>query len=245
MMFKRVDINDNVTLYLGDCLDVLPTLEDDSIDAIITDPPFGIGFKYNQYEDSSEGYGEWLWDIIEIAEGKCTPGAPVFIWQAMKNCRYFSDWFPRDYRIFAACKNFVQFRPTPIQYAFDPVIFWFVGTSDITPIAGQRDFHVGNTARWVAEKSVGHPCPRPLDTVKYIISLTNSNTILDPFMGSGTAGVAAIQLGRRFIGIEIDEKYFDIAYNRISKALDQPPLFGLSPQSYNKQTELSLDYDLT
>ena len=94
-------------LILGDCLEVLPTLPDASVDGCLADPPYGIGFKYSGHDDTPEGYGEWLWKIIRECERICKPGSPVFVWQAMLNVRHFAEWFPRDFRILAACKNFV------------------------------------------------------------------------------------------------------------------------------------------
>lgn len=76
-----------------------------------------------------------------------------------------------------------------------------------------------------------HPSQKPLALMEWLVA-TYSNPgdlILDPFMGSGTTGVAAVKLGRKFIGIEIDEGYFEIAKRRISEALAQPPLFRLTP----------------
>ena len=127
--------SNKVTLYLGDCLEILPQLELGSVDAVITDPPYGIDFKYSQYDDKPDGYGEWLWGILEASEAKCNPGAPFFVWQAMPNVRLFSGWFPRDWRVFAACKNFVQMRPTAMQYAFDPVIVWILSRNGLSPDA--------------------------------------------------------------------------------------------------------------
>ena len=106
----------------GNCLEVLRTIPAGSVDAVVTDPPFGIGFKYNQHDDTPDGYGPWLWSIIEQAERKCRPGSPVFVWQTMLNVRRFAEWFPREWRLFAAAKNFVQMRPTAMQYSFDPVL---------------------------------------------------------------------------------------------------------------------------
>ena len=225
-----------VILYNRDCLDVLPTFKIGSVDAVITDPPFGIGFKYASYDDTSEEYGAWLWSIIEQCEQKARPGSPIFIWQAMLNVRKFVEWFPRDWRLFAACKNFVQMRPTAMQYAFDPVVVWWKeGAKAWTEGTASRDFYVANTSPscHIGLNNVkGHPCPRPLEAVRHIIGqwVIPDGCVLDCFMGSGTTGVACIQLRRKFIGIEIDEKYFHIAVKRITEAQMQLhlPLEGAS-----------------
>lgn len=221
----------NVQLFCGDCLEILPTLPDGCVDAVIVDPPFGIGFKYATHNDTVEGYGDWLWSVLAEAERLCCPGSPVFVWQAMPNARRFSEWFPRDYRIFAACKNFVQMRPTAMQYAFDPVIVWWTAGERWAAKTASRDYHVANTnpatrKRGMPDYVEGHPCPRPLDQVRHIVEqwVRPGGTVLDCFMGSGTTGVACIQTGRRFIGIELDKGYFDIAQRRIAEAQAQPAL---------------------
>lgn len=209
----------DVKLYLGDCLEILPTLEAGSVDAVVTDPPYGIDFKYDDYNDDPEQYKFLMKSIVTEAE-RLTRDGYIFMWQAMRNCDQWHKWFPSSYRIFAGLRNFTQFLPTPIQYSWDPIIFWSVGNPDIKPVAGLRDYHMGNTAKYVAEKSNGHPCPRPLNTVMYLINLITKpgDLILDPFMGSGTTGVACVQTGRNFIGIEIHEPYFRIAEKRIKEA---------------------------
>ena len=78
-----------------------------------------------------------------------------------------------------------------------------------------------------------HPTQKPLEVMKWVIDLCpKSETILDPFMGSGTTGVAAIQMGKKFIGIERESKYFDIAWKRLELALAQPQLFEPEPVQY-------------
>ena len=216
--------NLEIDLRLGDCLEILPTLADNSVDAVITDPPYGINHKYESHDDTPEGYGEWLWSIIELAESKCKPASPIFVYQAMPNVRMFNEWFPRDWRIFAACKNFVQMRPTAMQYSFDPVIVWWTdGDDKYSEGTLSRDWHIGNTSpssRVGLNNVKGHPCPRPLDQVRHIVNqwVRPNSAVLDPFMGSGTTGVACVQTGRNFIGIELEPKYFEIAQKRIAEA---------------------------
>jgi site-specific DNA-methyltransferase (adenine-specific) len=222
----------DVTLYRGDCLEIMPTLANGSVDAVVTDPPYGIGFAYASHDDTPEGYGAWLWSVIELAESKCSPGSPVFVWQAMLNVRHLTEWFPREWRLFAACKNFVQMRKVAMQYAYDPVVVWWTDGERYSDGTLSRDWHVGNTANTLnrgAGEAGGHPCARPLDQLAHIINqwVKPGATVLDPFMGSGTTGVACVQTGRKFIGIEIDEGYFEIAKRRIIEAQMQPTLEGI------------------
>ena len=230
----RIEQIGDATLYLGDCQEILPTLPE--VDAVITDPPYGIGFKYASHDDSPEGYGEWLWSVIAEAEARANALSPVFVFQAMKNVRRFSEWFPREWRLYAAAKNFVQMRPTAMQYAFDPVVCWWTNGDGTAWSDGtlSRDFYVADTASHICNSKnleKGHPCPRPIDQMRVLVSqwVKPKTTTLDPFMGSGTTGVACAQLGRKFIGIEIEPKYFDIACRRIEDAYRQAPLFPANP----------------
>lgn len=206
-----------IVIYNADCREALPSLP--KVDAVVTDPPYGIGFKYQSHIDTPEGYGEFVWSVIEMSELLCSAGSPVFVWQAMLNVKKFAEWFPRDWRIFAAAKNFVQMRPIAMQFAFDPVLVWWTEGERWSAGTASRDFHIANTSGVISGKTFekSHPCPRPLDQVTHILDqwLRPAGTVLDPFMGSGTTLRAAKDLGRKAIGIEIEEKYCEIAANRL------------------------------
>lgn len=221
------------TLHHGDCLDYLKTLADNSVDAVVTDPPFGIGFRYESHDDTEDGYGEWIWSVVSECERIAKPGSPLFVWQAMKNATKFSAWFPRQWRIFAACRNFAQMMPCAMQYSFDPVLVWWKnGAKPWSAGTASRDYHIADTTpsgRMMNGDVVeGHPCPRPKHQVRHILEqwCIPGGTVLDPFMGSGTTGVACWETSRNFIGCEIDAKYFEIARKRIKAAQDQGRLFA-------------------
>ena len=200
-----------IALYRGDCLDILPTLPDGCVDAVVTDPPFGIGFKYESHDDDPESYGNMMRSWLSMVNAR------VFVvWQAMLKCDRWHEWFPNGHRLFAAAKGFVQFRPTPVQYSWDPVVFW--GDPATDPSVLRKDFHEQRLAPFGAGRArIEHPCPRPLEQVEVVIDTftKQSDLILDPFMGSGTTIVASVRLGRAAIGIELEPKYFDIAVDRI------------------------------
>lgn len=213
-----------IDLRLGDCLEVMKSIEDSSIDAVVTDPPFGIDFKYNSHKDHSNADDYWIWlepiykEILRVTKD----GGFIAIWQAQLNFKHFWNWFGDDIHIYAGCKNFVQLRKTPINYAYDPVIMKYKEGAPLRPVKPKRnvDFFVANTAKFVTQiKNIErqHPCPRPIDQVTQIIEnfTIDNGLILDPFMGSGTTGVACKNLNRRFIGIEKDECYYNIAKKRI------------------------------
>ena len=223
-------------LFLGDCRDILPTLG--PVDAVMTDPPYGIGFKYLSHNDTPKGYGQWMWLVISTAEALCSPGSPIFVWQAQANAKNWAEWFPRDWRVFVQAKNFVQIRKVPMNYAYEPVLVWWTSgeiwwaSKDANAI--NRDWFIANTAGAVSDTESlarGHPCPRQIDVMEYVVGtwVRPGGIVLDPFMGSGTTGVACANLGRCFIGIEIEKRYFEIACERIRRAYESDRL-GLKPK---------------
>ena len=210
----------NATLYLGDCAEVLSII--DRVDAVITDPPYGI--NENSKKVASRGnmaapkdYGDFDWDKApppdELIELIRTKGK----YQAFFGGNYFtlpptSCWLVWDKlngdNDFADCELAWTNWPKAVrrlQWRWNGMI------------------RQGNEQRY-------HPTQKPLEVMKWVIELCpKSDTILDPFMGSGTTGVAAIQMGRKFIGIEREPKYFEIACKRIQQAVDQPQLFEAEP----------------
>lgn len=215
-----MDVIDCVQLIQGDALDVMEGL---AVDAVITDPPYGVGFQYNEHEDCPDAYPEMMRGVVELTQNalKASDGPAVF-WQGMLNADRWHEWFPKGFRLFAACKGFVQFRPTPIQFSWDPVVFF--GTPKTEPSVYVKYWHVQNMAPFGAGRDrVQHPCPRPLEQVMYVVNAFTrpGDLVLDPFMGSGTTGIACVRLGRRFIGIEKDEMYFNEAKERIEAEASQ------------------------
>lgn len=215
-------------LYQGDCLDIMRGIPDKSVDAAVTDPPFGIGFNYDGKKDVANAPEEY-WKFFAPIYGEICrivkDGGFIAIWQTQLYFPYFWEWYGKEIHIYAACKNFVQLRKTPINYGYDPVVMRYVEGVPLRPNKPKRniDYFVANTAKWITQKNTPeskHPCPRPIDQVTEIVSnfTAECGIILDPFMGSGTTGVACLGTGRSFIGIEKDPNYFQIAKKRIEEA---------------------------
>jgi site-specific DNA-methyltransferase (adenine-specific) len=211
------DEHAGITIYHGDCREVLPTLTE-KVDAVVTDPPYGIGWSRATWNDDPAAYPELMgWLVGE--SNRIVPDGFVFVFQGMPNVGHFHEWFPDGWRLFAACKNFAQIRPTGVWHSWDPVVFWRNGPNTAPNTATvNRDYHVGNVAGVLGDHN-GHPSPRPIDTVRHIVAIASPNggTVLDPFMGSGTTLRAAKDLGRRAIGIEIEERYAEIAARRLEQ----------------------------
>lgn len=205
---SRVEQIGNATLYLGDCRDILPTI--DKVDAVVTDPPYGIGITRSNRLAVSRGMGGKSWDDETpdaafladlIAKGKqaiiwggnyfvLSPARCVLVWDKQNDGRDFADlemaWTNID-----AVARIYRLRPMNMD-----------------------DGKV-------------HPTQKPIRLMKWCIDkLAEPSVILDPFMGSGSTGCAAVDMQRAFIGIERDPDYFDIACKRIEDAQRQGSLFG-------------------
>lgn len=219
-----------VRLYCGDCLAILPTLPRGEIDAVVTDPPYGIGIEYGTYSDSKEKWKALI--------GACVPQVKrVAKFVVMPACdRMEMEWWYVNHKpewMMAWYKGSPGHR-SPVGFNdWEPLLTWG------RPYKPMHD-HFQTVCGF---DDNGHPCPKPVEWSMWLSerAAPTGGTILDPFMGSGTTGVAAVRLGRRFVGIEIEPRYFDIAVKRISQELDryalfkkpaqrtQPSLFGAPP----------------
>jgi DNA modification methylase len=213
-------IAEGVTLYLGDCREILPTLP--KVDAVVTDPPYGIGYKYLSYDDTLDNLENVVINAVSSAKNIADRTA-VFC-----SLRHVGEFPSPDWMLAWAWRGTAMFGDYGVnQWA--PILCYGRDIPGFGSVNGviKSDcifFEGGNTE---LKDMKSHPCPKNEGIMqRLVLRLSNKNqTILDPFMGSGTTGVAAVKLGRKFIGIEIEPKYFDIACQRISEALRQPDLF--------------------
>ena len=208
--------DDAVVIYHADCRDVLPRMP--QVDLVLTDPPYGIGFtEYASYRDKEVDYRGFLWPIVEGCEALIETGW-VCVFQTAKRCRDWVSDFPREWRLLAFPKTFVQiYKVTGPTWATDYALVWSVGTP---PQKGKlRDWRVSDTANMKFDR--GHPCARPLPQMIHCVEAFSepADLILDPFMGSGTTLRAAKDLGRYAIGIEIEERYCEIAARRMAQGV--------------------------
>ena len=207
MTYKQKVIIGEAVLYLGDCDAVLPML--DKVDCVITDPPYGIDVgKMGMGKGSkSSGFDPFDWDgKAPDVNNLLGAGKNQIIWGG----NYFG--LPAS-GCWLAWDKVQSFSGADLELAW---------TNLSSPTKAFRMSRI--EAYGSIEKQ--HPTQKPLALMKWCIEQAgNPQTILDPFMGSGTTGVAAIQLGRKFIGIEREPKYFDIACQRIEQAAAQGQLF--------------------
>lgn len=220
----------NITLYNDSCDNILPTL-DLSNAIIVSDPPFNIGYHYDNYDDnmSEDEYYKWIGNIFSIC-----PSVVVHYPESLYKLAFQMGKFPervvswvynsntakqhRDIAFFGVKPNFNQVRQ-PYKNPNDKRIKERIARG----ITGSKlyDWWNINQVKNVSKgkNGINHPCVMPLEVMKNIVGiLPKGKVIVDPFMGSGTTGIACKELGYDFIGIEMDKNYFELAKERINNA---------------------------
>jgi DNA modification methylase len=213
----KVEIG-NATLYMGDCMEILPTL--DKVDAVITDPPYGMSFQSNFRHEKH----------LKIANDESADIAIKVIKWCLENTNHsiyaFGRWdniydYPKPKSLITWVKNNWSMGDLHHEHGRQTeVAFFYAMQNHFFPKQRPTD-----VIEYPRTNNEFHPTEKPVGLMCKFVEWT-SGTILDPFMGSGTTGVAAIQMGRKFIGIEREQKYFDIACKRIEQAASQPQLFA-------------------
>lgn len=267
----------DVRLYLGDCLEVLKSLPERSIDAVITSPPYNMGAspwphlgnwkqgdsaggksKWRNGSDASAGvqygshddampwaeYVEWqqtvlrvLWDVL--------PGDGAIFYNHKPRVIGARVWLPLELLppnvvlrqiVTWARPGGMNFNPT----AFVPTCEWImVLARDLFRLKSKGVSGFGDVWRMTPDKNP-HPAPFPVELPRRVIEALKlkARVICDPFMGSGTTGVAAVDARRPFIGIEKDPEYFWGAVERIKERLEGQPLFAPPPVIQRNFTEV-------
>jgi len=230
--FMKSETIGNCILYLGDCLEIIPTL--DNIDVIITDPVWpncpadlipGSDNPHQLFKDFCNCLSEDLRQLVVV----------------MRN-----DSDPRFLQCVPEFLNFQQIAW--LQYVMPSYLGRVLGGNECayvfgTPRKSKPGCRVIPSISPKAQPSDrprnGHPCSRALIHQKWLVKwfAEEHEVVVDPFMGSGTVGVACAKMGRKFIGIEIKEEYFDIACRQIEEAYDQADMF-IEPPPQKKQEKL-------
>ena len=214
---SRIERIGDATLYLGDCLEILPTLG--KVDAVVTDPPYGHG-NFVQISGNIRGRGTNVGKQVNWNSAPPTNDTLTLLRQISRHriiwgANYFNCFEPNG-----AALIWNKVQPLPSHSA-----------AEIASCSHNR--RVGMfTKQWTNfivthEAETDHFSEKPVALMQWCIEYLPADCamILDPFMGSGTTGVACAKMGRKFIGIEIEPKYFDIACRRIEEAYKQPRLF--------------------
>ena len=229
-MAEKVVIG-NATLYLGDCRDILPTLP--KVDLVLTDPPYGISLNtdYSKLQGSTKTFKPIHGDDKDFDPSiYLSLGVPCAFFGAdhfHHSLPAGGTWHIWDKRPQSKSNMFADFESWWTS--------WSSGPSRIFRYQWVCGVHPG-----VTPERIDHPTVKPVPVMGAVIESTKFQTILDPFMGSGTTGVAAIQLGRSFIGIEREREYFDIACERIARAQAQGQLLPPEPVAAPEQQTMEL-----
>lgn len=219
---SRVETIGNATLYLGDCRELLPTIA--KCDALVTDPPYGINAARDRKSQKSgwRDYDAPGWDkerppaeLINLVLGAAKH---AIVWGG----NYFTDILPPSSKWLSWDKGQTDFSLADFELAWCS----FPGAARRLTFSRSKAMQDGKE----------HPTQKPIEVMRWCLGHLppKCHTIIDTFMGSGTTGVAAVDVGRSFIGIELEPKFFDIACRRIDAANRTPRLFA---EPENRRTE--------
>lgn len=215
---RKEVLAEGIEVWLGDCRDVLPMIG--RVDAIVTDPPYGLEYNNCEWDASIP---DWFELASSVSEKIVFTTAPTTLWSYPR-----PDWVANWYRPASSSRTaqggFNHWSPIAV---YGPIKF---------PVDCINLHAIANSY----PSGFGHPSPKPVELMRWLVTNVGEigDVVLDPFMGSGTTGVAAVNLGRKFIGIEREQAYFDLARERISEALRRPDMFVATPAPLPKQEAL-------
>lgn len=216
---KHEILADGIEIYYGDCREILPTLG--MVDAVVTDPPYGI--NENDKKIASRGklvapkdYGSVSWDKKPIDAETVSMLRAASKHQIIFGGNYFEGLGP------TACWLVWDKMNGDNDFA-DYELAW----TNLKKAVRKIEWLWNGMIRKGSEVRE-HPTQKPIGVMVWSIEHLPKDvlTVCDPFMGSGTTGIACVKLGKKFIGIEADERYFDIARKRISAAVSAPDMFA-------------------
>lgn len=211
-------LSESVTLYCGDCLEIAPTLS--KIDAVVSDPPYGMGvcLDSTRFSSPTSGPGRNDWPKI-IGDNKTFDPSP---WLGYRECIL---WGYNHFAMRLPVGSVLVWNKRPAEnygkFLSDCELAWFNKGHGVYAMevleSPQRRANEANGR-------VVHPTQKPISLMEWCVQKT-TGAVLDPYMGSGTTGVACVNLDRPFVGIEIQPTYFETALARIDAKLRQKDLF--------------------
>jgi DNA modification methylase len=214
MTYQRKEVIGAAELYLGDARKIVPALE---YDCVVSDPPYGMSFRSNHREERHDAIANDETDELLQWACRLTPVHSTYLF-----CRWDNLFaVPKPKSVVTWVKNNWSMGDLNHEHARQTELALFYPGPD-------HDFPSGRPTDMIRAPRTGnefHPTEKPVQLMRAVIEWTRG-TVLDPFMGSGSTGCAAVAMGRPFIGVELHEPYFDIACRRIEDAQRQGSLFG-------------------
>lgn len=228
----RKEVIGDCTLYLGDCRDILPMLG--GVDALVSDPPYGIneGAGKNKTRVGvavTRDYGDDEWDA-ETADEALDAAMRASRHQIVFGGNYYNLPPSSCWLVWDKLNGDTDFA--------DCELAW----TNLKKAIRRIQFRWNGMIRQHGEPRGDHPTQKPIGVMRWCLSHLpdDAKTVIDPFMGSGTTGVACVQAGLSFIGIEREGRYFDTACRRIADAYLQPDMFVTRPAPAAPATQLSM-----
>jgi DNA modification methylase len=227
MAKHRTEIIGDCALHLGDCREILQAIGE--VDAVVTDPPYGVGYEGSKTKHGVNGFAYASFDDTpEAIETICVPAVRLAVSKAKAAVVTPGNANAHKYdtpRAMGAIYYPSGANSGPWGFVCSQPLFFYGKDPYLSNALGRLPSAFSTTE--ATDRSVNHPCPKPIGQTKWMVNRVSlvGHVVLDPFMGSGTTGVACVRLGRKFIGIEIEPKYFDIACRRIEEAYRQPDMF--------------------
>jgi site-specific DNA-methyltransferase (adenine-specific) len=219
----RVERIGSATLYNGDCLEVIPTLKD--ITSVVTDPPYGTEEIVGGYSRSGATIAndKDLKTCMYALQATCRV-APAAVWAVFYSPRVRREFFATLPPELHDLAEIIWDKKAPgmgrgVRYQHENVALFYTGdekkvTRDVFSV--MRDYRSAET----------HPHQKPISLITTLCELVGGKITLDPFMGSGTTGVACAAIGRPFVGVELDPGHFDTCCRRVQDAHNRPRLFA-------------------
>jgi len=232
-MSPRIEQIGDATLYLGDSFEVIPSVG--FADAIIMDPPYNFSLgsattgKLNPWADLTNS-SFWFRELFRLCKSRLVNGGCLWSclnWRslpAVMKAAFDADWSIESLLVWD--KDWIGPGGTRgLRPSYELVALMVAGEF------GLKDRGLSDVQKfpWSSQKPFGHPAEKPEALMSWLVDKSGGSTVLDPFMGSGTVGAAAVKAGKRYVGIEADERWFDVACRRIEAANAQPRLFAEPP----------------
>lgn len=213
----RTKIDMNGEFILGDCMDYLSKYEDNHFDLCLTDPPYNVGQKYNEYNDNRNDYFEWcdMWLTECKRISKC-----VALTGGMVNMNFWSKTMKEAICLYTPAMS----SPSRLGgfNVWEPV---YIYGNPLGRIG--HNFIYGKTSN--QKDGAFHDCPKHIDSWKAVLKVLSCGIpnikVLDPFTGSGTTLIACEDMGFKYVGFEIDKDYYEAALKRLNNHIAQLKIF--------------------